>query len=55
MGFTETDCAALLDAAHQQLAGPIVVARDNLNVHISDAMTGLVAARDWLTVCRRPK
>jgi hypothetical protein len=27
-GFTEADCAALLDAAHQQLAGPIVVVWD---------------------------
>jgi len=27
---------------------------DNLNVHISDSMTGLVAARDWLTACRLP-
>jgi transposase len=50
--FTETDCARLLDAAHQQLADPIVVAWDNLNVHVSDAMTDLVAARDWLTVYR---
>jgi hypothetical protein len=53
-GVTEADCAALLDAAHQQLAGPIVVVWDNLNVHVSDAMTGLVAARDWLTVYRLP-
>jgi putative transposase len=28
-GFTEADYAALLDAAHQQLGGPIVVDRDN--------------------------
>jgi putative transposase len=53
-GFTETDYARLLDAAHQQLAGPIVVVRDNLNTHISGAMADLVAARDWLTVCRLP-
>ena len=53
-GVTEADCAALLDAAHQQLAGPIVVVWDNLNVHVSDAMTGLAAARDWLTVYRLP-
>ncbi len=44
----------MLDAAHQQLAGPIVVVWDNLNVHVSDAMTGLIAARDWLTVYRLP-
>jgi len=53
-GNTEADRAVLLDAAHQQLAGPIVVVWDNLNVHVSDAMTGLVAARDWLTVYRLP-
>ena len=53
-GFTEADYARLLDDAHQQLAAPIVVVRDNLNTHISAAMTGLIAARDWLTVFRLP-
>ena len=28
-GFTEADYAALLDAAHQQLGGPIVLVWDN--------------------------
>src|SRR5215469_5599940 len=37
-GFTETDYARLLDAAHQQLAGPLVVVWDNLNTHTSAAM-----------------
>ena len=27
---------------------------DNLNTHVSGAMTELIAARDWLTVCRLP-
>jgi hypothetical protein len=53
-GFTETGYARLLDAAHQQLGGPIVVMWDNLNTHVSRAMAGLVAARDWLTVCQLP-
>jgi putative transposase len=53
-GFTEADYAALLDAAHQQLAGPLVVVWDNLNCHVSAAMTELIAARDWLTVCQLP-
>ena len=53
-GVTEADCAALLDAAHQQLAGPIVMVWDNLNVHVSDAMTSLITARGWLTVYRLP-
>ena len=53
-GFTEADYARLLDAAHQQLGGPLVVVWDNLNTHVSAAMTELIAARDWLTVCRLP-
>ncbi len=53
-GFTETDYAALLDAAHQQLAGPLVLIWDNLNTHVSATMTGLIAARDWLTVYQLP-
>jgi DDE superfamily endonuclease len=53
-GFTETDYAWLLDAAHQQLGGPLVVVWDNLNTHVSHAMAELIAARDWLTVCQLP-
>jgi len=53
-GFTETDYARLLDAAHQQLGGPLVVVWDNLNTHASKAMAALVEARDWLTVFRLP-
>ncbi len=44
----------LLDAAHQQLPGPLVVVWDTLNTRVSDAMAELVAARDWLAVCRLP-
>jgi transposase len=53
-GFTEADYARLLDDAHQQLGGPLVVIWDNLNTHISAAMTELIAARNWLTVYRLP-
>ena len=53
-GFTETDYARFLDAAHQQLNGPIVLVWDNLNTHTSRAMRELIAARDWLTVCQLP-
>jgi len=53
-GFTETNYARLLDAAHQQLNGPIVLVWDNLNTHTSGAMAALIAARDWLTVYRLP-
>jgi putative transposase len=37
-GFTEASYARLLDAAHQQLGGPLVVVWDNLNTHVSAAM-----------------
>lgn len=52
--FAEADYAALLDAAHQQLGGPIVVIWDNLNTHRSAVMRELIAARDWLHVIRLP-
>jgi DDE superfamily endonuclease len=53
-GFTETDYARLLDAAHQQLGAPLILVWDNLNTHVSRAMRELVAARDWLTVYQLP-
>jgi putative transposase len=53
-GFTEASYARLLDAAHQQLGGPLVLVWDNLNSHVSAAMTELIAARDWLTVYQLP-
>ena len=53
-GFTETDYARLLDGAHQQLHGPIVLVWDNLPTHTSRAMRQLIAARSWLTVFQLP-
>ena len=53
-GFTEADYARLLDAAHQQLGGPVVLAWDNLNTHVSEAMAEMIATRPWLTVYRLP-
>jgi putative transposase len=53
-GFTEADYARLLDAAHQQLSGPLVLVWDNLDTHVSRAMRELIAARDWLTVFQLP-
>jgi DDE superfamily endonuclease len=53
-GFTEHEYARLLDAAHQQLGGPVVLVWDNLNTHTSRAMRELIAARDWLTVFQLP-
>jgi hypothetical protein len=42
-GFTEAGYARLLDAAHQQLGGPLVLVWDNLNTHVSKVMGRLVA------------
>ena len=53
-GFTETDYARFLDAAHQQLGGPVVLIWDGLNTHTSRAMRELIAARTWLTVFQLP-
>lgn len=53
-GFRETDYAALLDAAHQQLGGPIVLVWDNLTAHHDTVMQKLITARSWLTVFRFP-
>jgi putative transposase len=55
--FAETDYAALLDAAHQQLDGSIVLIWDDLTTHTthtSHAMRDLIATRDWLHVIRLP-
>ncbi len=53
-GFTEADYARLLDAAHQQLNGPVVLVWDHLNTHVSRAMRELAAARSWLIVFQLP-
>jgi transposase len=53
-GFTETGYARFLDAARQQLDGPVVLVWDGLNTHASRAMRELIAARDWLTVFQLP-
>lgn len=49
-GFTETDCAHLLDAAHQQLGAPIVLVHlkrslANVTKHSLDQLTALVKTR----------
>jgi transposase len=53
-GFGERDYARLLDAAHQQLKGPIVLMWDNINTHKSTLMRQLIASRPWLTVFYLP-
>lgn len=38
MGFADTGYARLLDAAHQQLGGPVVLVWNNRNTHVSRSM-----------------
>jgi hypothetical protein len=52
--FTEDHFAALLDAAHQQLGGPILLVWDQLPQHKSAKMRRLPAARRWLRVYPLP-
>jgi len=53
-GFGEDHFAALLDAAHQQLGGPIILVWDGLPAHRSARMRRLTAARRWLRVYQLP-
>ena len=52
--FAETEYARLLDGAHQELGGAIVLVWDNLPAHTSRKMRQLIAARSWLTVFQLP-
>lgn len=52
--FTEDHFAALLDAAHQQLAAPILLIWDGLPQHKSAKMRRLLATRRWLRVYPLP-
>lgn len=49
-GFTEADYIALLEDAHRQLGGNIMLLWDRLNTHTSAKMRELVDARPWLTM-----
>lgn len=53
-GFSPWRFAALLDAAHQQLGGPIVLVWDNDRRHLSRVMRAMIEARPWLTVFQLP-
>ncbi|QFZ20588.1 hypothetical protein EKG83_27100 [Saccharothrix syringae] len=53
-GFREADFAALLDAAHRQLGGNIVLVWDSHVHHVDAAMRALIDKRTWLTVFRLP-
>jgi hypothetical protein len=53
--MSEADYAALVTAAHTQLAAPVILIWDNLNTHISAAMCEWIDThKDWLTVERLP-
>jgi len=53
--MSEAGYAALVTAAHTQLAAPVILIWDNLNTHISARMRAWIEARaDWLTVERLP-
>jgi hypothetical protein len=53
-GFGEHDLARLLDAAHQQLGGPVVLVWDNATQHTDKTMRELLTVRDWLTIFPLP-
>lgn len=44
----------LIQTAHKQLGGPIVLVWDNLNTHLTAGMRRYIADRDWLTVFQLP-
>nr|WP_245981521.1 transposase [Streptomyces reniochalinae] len=52
--FSWKDYRDLVQTAHQQLGGPIVVVWDNLNTHLTAGMRRYIADRDWLTVFHLP-
>ncbi|QQC87036.1 transposase [Streptomyces alfalfae] len=52
--FSWKDYRHLIQTAHQQLGGPIVLVWDNLNTHLSADMRRYIADRDWLTVSPLP-
>ncbi|MBZ6226344.1 transposase [Streptomyces olivaceus] len=52
--FSWNDYRDLIQTAHQQLGGPIVLVWDNLNTHLTAGMRRYIADRDWLTVFQLP-
>jgi hypothetical protein len=53
-GFREEHFAALLESAHQQLGGRIVLVWDGLPGHKSAKMRAWIASRRWLRVYQLP-
>ncbi len=52
--FSWKDYRDLIQTAHQQLGGPIVLVWDDLNTHLTAGMRRYIADRDWLTVFQLP-
>ncbi|MFI9776763.1 transposase [Streptomyces sp. NPDC051956] len=52
--FSWKDYRDLIQTAHQQLGGPIVLVWDNLNTHLTAGICRYIAERDWLTVYQLP-
>jgi len=52
--FSWKDYRDLIQIAHQQLGGPIVLVWDNLNTHLTAGMRRYIAGRDRLTVYQLP-
>ncbi|MGW3462146.1 winged helix-turn-helix domain-containing protein [Streptomyces olivaceoviridis] len=48
------DCRDLVQTAHQQFGGPIVLVWGILNTHLTAGMRRYIAVRDWLTVLQLP-
>ncbi|MEV4249817.1 transposase [Streptosporangium canum] len=53
-GFGPRQFTALLDAAHAQLGGSIVLVWDNDRRHLGTVMRAAIEARPWLTVFHLP-
>ncbi len=52
--FSWNDQRDLIQTAHQQLGGAIVLVWDNLNTHLTAGMRRCIADRAWLTVVQLP-
>ncbi|MBF8194687.1 IS630 family transposase [Nonomuraea sp. K274] len=53
-GFGVRDFKRLLEAAHQQLGGPLVIVWDNLPAHVCAGMRQFIDEHDWLMVVQLP-
>lgn len=53
-GCRESDLIGMLDAAHQQLQGPIVLVWDRLSLHKTPTIRAAFARRPWLRVYELP-